>query len=488
MAMASLVAARLVQVQVVQAGTLREEAVNQQQRTLPLPALRGAILDRQDRPLAMTVPGDRRAKEAARRIYPRKRLASQVIGFVSPDGIGQGGTERALDAVLHGRDGTRHVGANAKGYLATTPDSHTRPPEDGSNVVLSLDATTQSVLERELQRCVETSGARAATAVLMDPRTGDIVAMSTYPSYDPMDPTASPMEARRLRAITDVNEPGSTFKVVAVAACLEEGLVDSETLVESCEELELAGGHVLHDDEDFGWVTVEETLTLSVNTATAQLARKAGPSVLFDYARAFGFGCVTGIELAGEASGILRRPAHWSGRSLETIAIGQEVSVTPLQLASAYAAIANDGVLMRPRLIVEIRDARGRVTRSVRPHAVRRVVSRETARSLRHMLTRVVEEGTGTEAQIPGISVAGKTGTAQWFDQKRHRYDPNRHVATFAGMVPAEEPVLVGVVVVDRPDGIGYGGQVAAPCFRRIVEGALLANPEPTILALNTLN
>jgi cell division protein FtsI (penicillin-binding protein 3) len=281
-----------------------------------------------------------------------------------------------------------------------------------------------------------------------------------------------------------VNEPGSTFKIVAVAACLEEGLAKPETLIESCEELELAGGHILHDDEDFGWVSVEETLTLSVNTATAQLARKAGPETLFDYARAFGFGCVTGLDVHGEVSGILRRPAHWSGRSLETISIGQEVAVTPLQLACAYAAIANDGVLMKPRLVQEVRDAEGRVIRSFRPRRVRRVISVETAHALQDMLANVVENGTGMAARIPGLSVAGKTGTAQWFDVERHRYDPRRHVSTFAGFVPADNPELVGVVVVDRPQGVGYGGEVAAPCFRRIVEGTLLASREPTALAL----
>ncbi|MBZ0266775.1 penicillin-binding protein 2 [bacterium] len=485
-AFGALVVARLVHVQLVQSGRFRAQAVLQQERELPISASRGPILDRNDRPLALTVPADRRKDAEAYRIYPRGHLASQLLGFVSPDGRGQDGIERVLDGALRGTDGARVVAANAKGYLSTAPDSRTRPPENGASVRLTIDTSAQSVLERELERCVRESGAHSATAILMDPRTGDILAIGTYPSYDPSDPGASPMDTRRLRAVTDCAEPGSTFKVVAVAACLEDGLVEPGTLVESCEELELAGGHVLHDEEDFGWVSVEETLVLSVNTATAQLARKAGPDRLFEYARAFGFGCVTGVDLAGEVSGILRRPAHWSGRSLETIAIGQEVAVTPLQLACAYGAIANDGVMMRPRILDEVRDASGRRVRTERPRAIRRVVSRSTAQALRRMLARVVEEGTGGEAAIPGIAVAGKTGTAQWFDVERRRYDPRAHVSKFAGMVPAEDPVIVGAVVVDRPDGVGYGGRVAAPCFRRIVEGALLASPEPTVLAMAT--
>lgn len=482
-AVGGLVVARLIQVQVVQASTLREEAINQQKRTLPLPAARGAIVDRDGRPLALTLPADRREREAPPRLHPRGRLAAQVIGWTSREG-GQEGIEFMFDEVLRGRDGSRVVGANARGDLSTRPDSRTRPPEDGATVVLTLDLRAQSVLERELQRCVEETGARCATALLLEPRSGDIVALASWPSYDPEDPGDSPAEHRRLRAVTDCNEPGSTFKVVTVAACLEEGLVKPETLVESCEELELQGGEILHDEKDFGWVSVAETLILSVNTATAQLARKAGPTLLFEYSRAFGFGCVTGIDLPGESSGILRRPAHWSGRSLETISIGQEVAVTPLQLALAYAAIANDGVLPKPRLVREIRGPHGKTIRSFRTREVRRVMSKKTAQELRSMLALVVAQGTGTAARIPGLTVAGKTGTAQWFDRDRNRYDPHRHIATFAGFVPAEDPVLVGVVVVDRPNGVGYGGEIAAPCFRRIVEGTLLASPEPTVLAL----
>ncbi len=484
----SLVVARLVQVQVVEASTFRREAISQQERTLPLRAVRGSVRWRDGEVIATTLPADRRGKEEASRLHPHGALAAQVVGFVSPDGRGQEGIELMFEDALHGADGERVVSANARGYLQTSPDGQVRPPEDGSDVVLTLDVKAQEVLERELERTVETTGAGSATGILMDPRTGDVLAIASWPSYDPARPRRSDPAQRRLRAVTDVNEPGSTFKVVAVAASLEEGLVEPETLIESCEELELAGGHILHDDEDFGWVSVEETLTLSVNTATAQLARKTGPEALFDYARAFGFGCVTGVDLHGEVSGILRRPAHWSGRSLETISIGQEVAVTPLQLASAYAAIANDGVLMKPRLVREIRGAEGRVERTFRPSQVRRVVSRETARTLRRMLANVVENGTGTEARIPGLAVAGKTGTAQWFDVERHRYDPRRHVSTFAGFVPADDPVMVGVVVVDRPDGVGYGGEVAAPCFRRIVEGTLLARREPMALALASAN
>lgn len=482
-----LVVARLVQVQVVEFAPLRAVAATQQERRLPLPAARGAVTDRHGKPLAMTLPADRRRTHESERIYPRGGLAAQLLGFVSRDGRGQEGIELAWDDALQGADGFRVVGANARGRLQTTPGSRAEAPRDGANVVLTIDATAQSVLERELARTVRDTGARGATGVLLEPTTGDVLAIASYPSFDPLDPGDSPAAYRKVRAATDMQEPGSTFKTFTVAACLEEGLVERETLVESSLRMELAGGHVLHDKKDFGWVTVDETLVHSVNTATAQLGRKLGPERLYRYARGFGFGCVTGVDLPGEASGILRRPVNWSGRSLETVAIGQELAVTPLQLACAYAAIANRGVLMKPRIVREIREPGGRTLRELRPRRVRRVVSPETARGMCAMLARVVEDGTGETARIPGVAVAGKTGTAQWFDPGSGRYDPSSHVSSFAGFVPADDPRLVGVVMVERPAGVGWGREVAAPCFRRIVEGILLAGREPGEIVLASL-
>lgn len=483
----SLLVARLVQVQLLEFVPLHRAATIQQERTLTLAAARGAVTDRTGRPFAMTIPADRRRTHPGERIRPRGSLGAQVVGYVSKDNRGQEGIELAFDGALQGQDGFRVVGANARGRLSTTPGSRTESPEDGSTVVLTIDTAAQAVLERELERTVEDTGARCATGVLLEPKTGDVLAMASYPSFDPQRPGDTSPEYRKLRAITDMNEPGSTFKVVTIAACLEEGLVERATLVESSEVMELAGGHRLHDKRDFGWVTVEETLVHSVNTATAQLGRKLGADLLYQYARAFGLGCVTGVDLPGESSGILSRPANWSGRSLETVAIGQELAVTPLQLACAYGAIANRGVLMKPRVVREIREPGGKVVRTFPARRVRRVLSPETARTLSEMLAKVVDEGTGETARIPGVAVAGKTGTAQWFDRARNRYDPSSHVSSFAGFVPADNPRLVGVVMVERPNGVGWGREVAAPCFRRIVEGILLSGREPAELALASL-
>ena len=473
-----VVIARLFQVQVVEAKPYRERAKQQQERRLEVPAKRGDVLDRGGNPLAFTMPADRRGTRPAERMYPQGQLAAQVLGFCSGDGDGLEGVELAYHRYLGGKPGWREVGANAHGYRYTLPESATHPPEDGHSVVLTIDRVAQSVLERELERCVVDNGANSATGILMDPRTGDVFAMASYPTYEPRRYAESEADARRNRAITDLFEPGSTFKAVTAAACFEEGAAERDTRIESCKVLELNGGQ-MRDKQDYGWVTVEETLILSVNTATALMAREIGPDKLYHYARAFGFGCVTGIDLPGEVSGILRKPANWSGRSLETIAIGQEVGVTPLQLACAYSAIANGGVLVKPRVVRAIRGASGKTVREESAKIVRRVISRETARVLTEILQQVVASGTGEAAGIPGISVAGKTGTAQRIDPETGRYDPRRHIASFAGFLPAEDPRIVGVVVVDRPRGVGYGGQVAAPAFRRILAGTLAAGREP---------
>lgn len=474
-----LVVARLVQVQIVEAGPLRAEAKSQHERTLGLPAARGPVTDRTGVSLAITIPADRRGETEERRLYPRGTLASHVLGFVSDDHRGLEGVELAFEKVLHGKSGSRVVGANARGLRFSTPNGRVRPAENGSRVALTIDANAQSVVERELRACLEKTGASAATAIFLDPRTGDILAMSSAPSYDPEFPAKTRPEFRRNRAITDLFEPGSTFKIVAAAGCLEEGLVTPGTLIESKKELDLAGGKPLHDKMDYGWVTVEETIGLSVNTATALLGRMLGPERLYDTARRFGFGCVTGLELPGEEVGLLRKPATWSGRSLETISIGQEVSVTPIQMACAYASIANGGVLLRPHVVKEVRDADGRILREFGVRPVRRVVSRATAEALTRMLVDVVEHGTATEARVEGVRVAGKTGTAQRIDPKTGRYIPGRHVSSFVGFLPAESPTLLGLVIVEEPEGVGYGGQVAAPCFRKIVEGMAVSAPTP---------
>jgi cell division protein FtsI (penicillin-binding protein 3) len=474
-----LVVARLVQVQIVEAGPLRAEAKSQQTRTLGIPAARGPIVDRAGVALALTLPADRRGEKEARRLYPRGTLAAHVLGFVNQDHAGLEGLELLFEPSLQGEAGSRVVGANARGLRYTTPDGRTRPAEDGAELVTTIDVGAQSVVERELEECVSKHGAAGATAIFVDPRTGDILALASYPTFDPETPAKARPEIRRNRAITDLMEPGSTFKTVTIAGCLEAGLVVPGTLVESKKELELAGGKPLHDKYDYGWVTVEETMGLSVNTATALLGRRLGPERLYETARAFGFGCVTGIELPGEVSGIVRRPAAWSGRSLETISIGQEIAATPLQLVMAYGAIANDGVLLRPRIVREVRDSSGRAIRSYGVRPVRRVVTRETAETLTAMLVGVVDHGTATEARIDGVRIAGKTGTAQRIDPKTGRYIVGRHVSSFVGFLPAESPTLLGIVVVEEPEGVGYGGQVAAPCFRKIVEGMAVTAAEP---------
>ena len=329
-------------------------------------------------------------------------------------------------------------------------------------------------MEEELKAAVERHRARSGMGIVMVPRTGEVLALASVPGFDPNRPGDYPMWTRKNRVITDIYEPGSTFKVVTAAAALEEKVMSPEDSVFCEEGAFLVAGRRFRDAHPYGWLTFREVVELSSNIGTIKVAERLGKDVLYRYARTFGFGAETGIDLPGEVKGILRPPSAWSGRSLASIAVGQEVSVTAIQMACAYAAVANGGMLMRPQIVLEVKGAGGKVLKRMKPEPVRRVVSEETARKLVEFLEGVVERGTGREARIPGVRVAGKTGTAQRPLEGGGGYAPGEFVASFVGFLPAEDPELLCLVVIDTPrEGGHYGGQVAAPVFRRVVERVL---------------
>lgn len=408
-----------------------------------------------------------------RRFYPNGELASHAIGFAGLDGQGLGGIELTHDAQIKGKTELIRAERDAFKNRTLPRDFGFEDSLSGNSVVLTIDKTIQYNAEKELADAVRKSGAKGGTAIVMDPKSGEVLAMASYPQFNPNDLSSCSNASLRNKAIADTYEPGSTFKVFLLSAALEEGVVTPEDKF-NCEKgsLELAGKKI-KDTHEYGTLSVKEIMKFSSNIGSAKIGAKLGKQKLYDYIVSFGFGSTTGVELNGEGSGILRSMKSWSKLDLATISFGQGISVTPIQLATAFSAIANGGYLMKPYLVKDVLDRDGKVIKSNQPQIVKKVISGETALKVTEMLRDVVSEGgTGTEAAITGYNVAGKTGTAQKVSGGKG-YRENKHVASFIGFVPAESPELVVLVAIDEPEGIQYGGTVAGPAFRAIAESSL---------------
>jgi cell division protein FtsI/penicillin-binding protein 2 len=399
-----------------------------------------------------------------RREYLLGAAAGEIMGHTDTDAIGVDGLELQLDPVLRGRSGWTTLFRDGRGQSHSLPRGLRRDAEDGQHVVLSLDADLQAIVEAHLARAVDTLRAVRAFALFMDPNTGEVLASVNVPHLPPG-------QARNW-TFTDQYEPGSTYKVVVSGAALEEQLARPDQVFEASVTgtAMLAPGAMFHDTHKAASYTFRDAVRFSSNIVMGRLGLLVGAERLYRYSTDLGFGEITGVGFPGEASGRLRSPASWSARSCPTIAIGHEVSVTPLQLALAYSAIANGGVLMEPMLVREERDRTGHVRRRYQPHAVRRVFSERTTATLREMLCAVVDSGTAKAARVPGLEIAGKTGTAQKYDANVGTYGRGMYLSSFVGFAPASAPRLVGVVVIDEPHGKQYyGGEVAAPVFREVM-------------------
>jgi cell division protein FtsI (penicillin-binding protein 3) len=401
------------------------------------------------------------------RLYPNRELAAHVVGFEGVDG-GLEGIERALNDTLTGTPGKAVVGRDALGREVVT-EAVVQRPAPGRGVMLTIDRTIQYLAERELDAAFRRTRARAAIAVVMDPRTGDVLALAVRPTFNPNAFLDVPSrEHWRNRAVTDPFEPGSTFKIILAAAALEEGVVRPEDRIFAENGRITIARTTIHDWKKYGWLSFGEVLQKSSNVGSIKVGLALGRERYHRYMTAFGFGALTGVGLAGESRGQLRDPRHWSGLSLPTMSIGQEVSVTALQMVAAFGAIANGGTLMQPRLLRSLFDGEGRETRRFEPRAVRQVISPETARTLTRLMTQVVAEGTGHNAAIPGYDVAGKTGTAQKLDPVTRRYSRKPGVLSFVGFAPADEPRLAMLVMLDEPKNERWGSEAAAPIFSAI--------------------
>lgn len=534
---ALIVVARLGQVQIARNGYYVQRAQRQQERTLELNPVRGSLLDARGRVLAesvaaesvyadpQAVPDHRAAARALaripglrltareiqakldsengfvwiarqvplevsaevrklqlsgvdfleehRRAYPRASLAASVIGYVGVDGTGLAGIEHSFDAHVRGRAGRVTVLKDARRGMYVVGGEGANRAVNGNDVVLTIDAVVQYIAERALAKAVSRYRAAAGTAIVMDPRDGAILAMVSLPSFDPNRFTEYHPTIWRNRNVQDIYEPGSTFKIVAASAAIEERVVTPSQIVDCGEGfIRIANIEIgEHDHRRFGLMTFEDAIAHSSNVGTIRVAMALGNRRLYDYARRFGFGERTRVTLPGEATGLLRRTERWSLISNASISIGQEIGATALQVAGAMAVVANGGMRVQPRIVDRVVDAGGDTIWTPPLAPPERVVSDRTAALLNEMLKTVVARGTGTGAALPEHIAAGKSGTAQ--KAIRGGYSPDRFVASFAGYVPADRPRLVILVNVDEPKGEQYGGKVAAPVFKEIAEATL---------------
>lgn len=541
---------RLVSLQVLQAAELTLKADRQHQKTVSLEGARGTIVDRHGKVLAMNmevpsvfgVPAALESPAQAarhlspvlhvraaelekklrqdrsfvwlarkldpdqghrleqmpmegigtvlegRRFYPKGPLLAHVLGFAGIDGEGLEGLERRYESQLHGEKRVAVLQRDALGRIVFPKGVAEQNPASGHSLSLTIDEVIQYVAEKELEEAVTKAHAKAGTVIVLDPQTGALLALAISPRFDPNAVAALTPDRWRNRALTDAYEPGSTMKAIVAAAALEEKVMKPGTMVFGENGRMTVANTVIHDHEKLGWVTFAQVIQKSSNIGAAKTGMALGDRRLYRYLQDFGFGQRTEIDLPGEAGGLLRDPRGWGRRSLASISMGQEIGVTPIQMVSAVAAIANGGVLMKPYVVSEVRDAQGQLLKQVMPQVKRRVISPETARTVTSILEGVVTDGTGGKAAIPGFRVAGKTGTAQKIDPRTGAYSSTQFVGSFVGFVPADNPRLAMIVVIDEPQGEAWGGTVAAPVFRRVGEQVLnylgVSSSEPVKLAM----
>ena len=440
---------------------------------------------------SLQLPGISFLKEN-RRFYPDSQLAANLIGFVGLDSKGLEGIEFQYDALLNGENRVWATARDALGREIAMGKVPFDKEDHYRNIVLTIDKPIQHITETELDRGVEKWGAKGGMAIAMDPMTGKILAMASYPTFNPNQFIQSRSKSWRNGTVSDVFEPGSLFKVFLAAAALEERLVrPSDSFF--CENGSYTVyDRTIHDTSKHGWLTFQQIIKFSSNIGASKVGEKMGKERFYRYISAFGFGEKTGINLPGEGKGILRHPRYWPPVALDTISFGQGISVTGIQLVTALSAIANGGFLMKPYVVEKITNEKGEVVQSFQPKTIRKVVSGETAKKVTMLLKATTEKGGTGEGAVPaGYEVAGKTGTAQKVDSLLGGYSENRYISGFMGFAPAEDPKLALLVVIDEPQGGNYGGVVAAPIFKTIMERALSCLqvvPKGTMVVKNKLD
>lgn len=524
---------RLIYLQIIKYGDFVQRAARQQQRTIDVTPSRGIIYDRNGQALAMSVMVDSvfavpseipdqtttarllarvmgadanellsrmkaqrnfawlgrkldnetasriRAmnlkgiyfQQEPRRFYPKRELAAQVLGYVGLDDEGLAGIERNFDDDLRGTPGKMVISLDAR---RKSLGSIEKAPDPGENVVLTIDEKIQYIVEKELARGIEDTHAQAASVVVQNPRTGEILALANYPTFNPNATRDIKTISLKNRAVSDIYEPGSVFKTVTYSSVLEDKLAKTDEIIDCNPGFIYVGGIRIRDAHHIGVVPLEKAYAESSDVAAVKMGLRLGPDRFYNYIREYGFGQQTGIELPGETKGLVKPPSRWSAASIGAMSIGQEVGVTPLQTISMMSALANDGIYTPPRIVAGVTPPSNKYQQVVfRPPQQHRVVSTMTAAQMRRMLEQVVLFGTGRRAILDGYTSAGKTGTAQKVDPKTGRYSPSDYVASFAGFAPVNNPAVSIIVVIDSARGLHQGGQVSAPVFARIAQQVL---------------
>jgi cell division protein FtsI (penicillin-binding protein 3) len=538
---------RLTYLQLIRHSEYISRAMRQQRRTIEIDPKRGTIYDRNMRPLAMSVPVEsafaipteikdttmaarllagvlrvpaeslreklesgstfvwikrkmtQEEEEAVRslnlkgiyfqeenkRYYPKLEMAAHVLGFVDVDEHGLGGMEYEYDNLIRGKGEKIVAMADARQQKFDGSESRQDP---GESVVLTLDEKIQYIAERELAAVIQKVHAPAGSVIVQDPNTGAILALANWPKYNPNSATSVPTEARMDRAVSAIYEPGSTFKLITLAAAFDQNLIRPEEVF-NCENGSIVvAGHRIHDHKKYGDLTVAEILANSSDVGAIKIALKLGPPRFNEYIHAFGFGSPTGVDLPGESRGLVQRLEHWGSFSIGSISMGQEVGVTPLQMINAVSAVANGGLLNKPRVVVEMR--RGEQVLPLEgpsaPAEPKRVIRPETAAIMRRLMEGVILNGTGKAARLDGWTAGGKTGTAQKIDPATGRYSRTKVIASFTGFAPINNPAVTILVSIDSPEGWPHdGAAVSAPVFKRIAEQVLPYLDVPRDVPLN---
>lgn len=407
------------------------------------------------------------------RFYPMGSLASHVLGFVNIDNVGLEGIELYYDDYLRGTQGYKKIVRDARLRELLTLSQLRMPAVDGYDLILTIDSVIQNITENALKEGIDKFNAKAASAVVINPYTGEIFAIANFPDFTPNFYAQYPQDSLRNRAICDMFEPGSVFKIVTASAALEEGLINIADLFYCEKGSYRISNHLLHDHRPHGWLTFKEVIEYSSNIGTVKIAQCLGEKVIYKYVRLYGFGSPAGIDLPGEINGFIRPVSKWSGLSLAAIPIGHEVGVTAMQMGTAISVIANNGYLIRPFMVKRIEDDTGQIIKAANlSYVKRRVISEETSGYMKEILSGVVKIGTGQKAGLKDFSSAGKTGTAQKIEADGS-YSHSKYIASFVGFAPVDNPKIAICVVFDEPQPIYYGGSVAAPVFAQIADATL---------------